>query len=94
MPLERPELRLRCLPEGLPHAGFHRGLRGNLLQVELVDRAGDLAAGSLVEVDWEQTLYLGQVYSQENGILLIGVEHVVDREPLSAIRDIWSPNRN
>ena len=56
--------------------------------------AADLAAGSLVEVDWAQTLYLGQVYSQENGLLVIGVDHVVDREPLTAIRDVWSTNRD
>jgi hypothetical protein len=56
--------------------------------------AEDLAAGSLVEVDWAQMLYLGQVYSQENGLLVIGVEHVVDREPLAAIRNVWSAGRN
>ena len=90
---ESAELRVRCLPEGVPQAGFHRGLRGSVLRVELTDGAGGFTAGSLVEVDWDQTLYLGQVYSQENGILVIGVEHLVDREPLSAIRDIWGPNR-
>ncbi len=86
---------MRCLPEGVSRAGIHRGLRRSLLQVELTDAAPeDFTAGSLVEVEWDQTIYLGQVYSQDNGILVIGVEHVVDLEPLSAIRDIWNANGN
>ena len=87
---EGDELSVRCLPEGVPHPGVHRGLRGPLLQVETAGGTDDLAAGTLVEVNCNETLYLGQVYQVENGLLSIGVEHILDSGSLDAIRKAWN----
>ena len=95
MPLENAELQLRCLPDGSWHSGLHRGLVGRLLSVETAngDESG-FADGCLVEVDWDTKTYLGQVYSRQDCVLVIGVEHAVDSEPLSAVQEAWRPLRS
>ena len=94
MPLEHAELEVRSLPDGLWHAGLHRGLVGRLLSLEVADLdPSQFASGSLVEVNWDKTTYLGQVYGREDRVLVIGVEHAVDREPLSALQAAWRPVR-
>ena len=94
MPLERAELELRRLPDGSWHAGFHRGLAGRMLSVEIKDPGGpEFGDGSLVEVNWDKTTYLGQVYSRHDRIVVIGVEHALDRDPLSTVQEAWRPVR-
>jgi hypothetical protein len=95
MPLENAELQLRCLPDGSWHPGLHRGLVGRLLSVEIANgEESGFADGCLVEVNWDRKMYLGQVYSRQNHALVIGVEHTVDSEPLSALQDAWRPLRS
>jgi hypothetical protein len=90
MSLERAELELRCLQDGARHRGLHRGLVGRLLSVEVTSvEDSEVAAGSLVEVNWDKTTYLGQVYSRQGPVLVIGVEHALDRESLSTLREAW-----
>ena len=48
-----------------------------------------LDTGSLVEVDSERTLYLGEVYSRDETCLVIAVDHMVDRKELADIQDTW-----
>lgn len=94
MPLENAELELRCLPAGSWQRGLHRGLIGRLLSVEVGDGEESMFAdGCLVEVNWDRTVYLGQVYSRDHRVLVIGVEHAVDREPISAMQEAWDPVR-
>lgn len=94
MPIENAELEIRCLPDGSWFRGLHRGLMGRLLSIQVADLgASQFADGSLVEINWDKTTYLGQVYSRQDQVLVIGVEHAVDREPLSALQDAWRPVR-
>jgi hypothetical protein len=93
---EREEVRVRRLPTGNFRHGFQCNFKGDLLEVEFAtpDGAAGLETGSLVEVESELTLYLGEVYGQEGARLVIGVEHVVDRPALAAMEDVWShPDR-
>jgi hypothetical protein len=95
MPLENAELELRCLPDGSWYRGLHRGLVGRLLSVEVAGgEESTFADGCLVEVNWDRTTYLGQVYSRQDRVLVIGVEHAVDNEPLSAMQEAWRPLRS
>jgi hypothetical protein len=52
-----------------------------------------MAPGVLVRIDTGDTIYLGQVYTREGGVLVIAVEHSVERQALAAINEIWSPGR-
>jgi len=95
MPLENAELQFRCLPDGSWHPGLHRGLVGRLLSVETANNEeSGFAAGCLVEVSWDSKTYLGQVYSRQDRVLVIGVEHAVDSESLSALQEAWRPLRS
>ena len=89
---EREQISLRQLPAGRVRRGFHCGLQGRMLEVEMAsdEHAAGLDAGSLVEVDGERTLYLGEVYSRDGIRLVIAVDHAVDREELAAIQDAWN----
>ena len=94
MSLDNPELRVRCLPEGAWHQGYHRGLLGKILRVEFADsQVSGFQDGCLVEVNWEETTYLGQTYNLEGRVLVIGVEHAVNRAPLSALQATWRGSR-
>ncbi len=88
---EREEISLRQLPGGRLRQGLHRGVKGRLLEVEMssAEQAAGLDAGALVEVGLERALYLGEVYSRHGIRLTIAVDHVVDREALAAIQDVW-----
>jgi hypothetical protein len=89
--LEREQIRLHQLPAGRVRHGFHRRLQGRMLEVEMAsdEDAGGLDTGSLVEVDCERTLYLGEIYSRDGICLVIAVDHAVDRKELAAIQDTW-----
>ena len=88
---EREQIRLRQLPAGRVRHGFPRSLQGHMLELEMAsgEDAGGLDTGSLVEVDGERTLYLGEVYSRNEIGLVIAVDHMVDRKELAAIQDTW-----
>ncbi len=94
MPLDRADLHVRRLPDGGLLAGMHRGLSGRLLSVEITNAAdADFPDGCLVEVNWDRTTYLGQVYNRDGRTLVIGVEHAVERDSLSALQQAWRPVR-
>lgn len=92
---EGVKMRLRQLPAGKPQNAERRGLEGQRLLVELIsaENATHMKAGSLVEVDCEGTLYLGEVFSQQGRQLLIGIEHAIDLVALSAIQGGWSSSK-
>lgn len=80
------------MPQGTPASGLHCGLEGRLLEIELTSGT-DIScfpAGSLIEVGSPTTLYLGEVYVSDGRRRVIGVEHLIDRESLAAIQDLWS----
>jgi len=93
---EREGVRLRQLPAGGFRHGFDAGFEGDLLHVEFASagEAGEFPPGSTVEVEGARTIYLGEVYALEGTKLVIGVEHIVDRQALNAIQEVWSsPDR-
>jgi hypothetical protein len=93
MPEPDRQVTIRRLPDGEPQPATEHSLTGTLLRVELppspVNRQFGL--GALVEVESLQTLYLGEVQACQDLLLLIAVEHAVDREALAAIQRIWQP---
>jgi hypothetical protein len=67
-------------------------LEGRHLRLRLVGGAESfiLTPGELVEVNSSHTLYLGQVTGHEGLLLLVDVEHALDREVLEAIHEVWA----
>jgi hypothetical protein len=45
--------------------------------------------GALVEVASDETLYFGQVVGGQDHLLIVRVEHSVNRGALAAIHDNW-----
>ena len=95
--IEGEEVRLRQLPAGGFRHGFHRGLQGNLLEVEFAsaEQVEGIQSGWLVEVESERTIYLGELQTRQGMKAVIRVEHTVDRPALAAIQDVWDyPDRH
>lgn len=86
------QISLRQLPAGRIRRALFRGLQGKLLEIEMVsgEEAAGLDTGALVEVDGERTLYLGEVYSRDGMRLAVAVDHVLDRQALVEIQDVWN----
>lgn len=87
------QVTIRRLPDGEPLSCTEHGLTGVLLRVELPPSPANrqFSAGALVEIESSKTLYLGEVQGSQDRLLLIGVEHAVDREALAAIQQVWQP---
>ena len=84
---------IRRLPDGEPQQGNQNGWVDALLHVELPpNRASrQFSTGTPVEVESPEVLYLGEVRSYRDSILVIAVEHTVDRAALAAIQETWQP---
>lgn len=85
------QVAVRRLPDGDFHAASLGSLNGQLLRIDLLPlpAGANLRAGDLVEVSSQKTLYLGEVRSRQNETMIIGVEHVLDRETLALIQQVW-----
>lgn len=88
---ENERVRVRQLPDGKPQAGWLKSLTGNLLQISLISDTStcELHPGALVEVGGNQALYLGEVQGCRDSVLIVAVEHAVNRSSLSALQDVW-----
>lgn len=66
---------------------------GSLLRVELPpDALGrQFSMGALVEVETPSVLYLGEIHSYRDSMLVIAIEHTVDRAALASIQETWQP---
>lgn len=53
------------------------------------DSSKDLKMGALVEVLTEPFLYLGEVLGRQEEVLIVEVEHSVNRKALAAIQETW-----
>jgi hypothetical protein len=53
------------------------------------DSSKDLKMGALVEVLTEPFLYLGEVLGRQEELLIIEVEHSVNRKALAEIQETW-----
>jgi hypothetical protein len=93
MPEPERQVTIRRLPDGEPQPATEHSLAGVLLRVELPPgpASRQFGMGALVEVESAETLYLGEVQGCQGLLLLIAVEHAVDRTALAAIQRIWQP---
>ena len=83
------EITVRRLPDGEPRsASLKRQDRKTFLISSLVDRA-EFEAGSLIEIQAEKVVYLGQVLGQQESSLLISIEHALNRVALGEIERVW-----
>jgi hypothetical protein len=82
---------IRQLPEGDAHPGRMESRDEQRLQVTLAPgaKSADFKAGALVEVECEQFLYLGVVLGWQDSVMLVAIEHAMDRTALAAIQNVW-----
>lgn len=82
---------VRHLPDGTPQPALLKNLTGNLLQIGLISdaRHREIHRGALVEVDCDQAFYLGEVQGCRDSVLIVAVEHAINRTSLSALQDVW-----
>jgi hypothetical protein len=87
---------IRKLSAGDSREGSLHDLEGSLLRIRL--EPGRLESGTaqpefvtadLVEVMCSQTLCLGEVQGSEGDLLIVNVEHSVDRAALASIQQVW-----
>ena len=83
------EITVRRLPDGQPRsASLERRDRRHFLISNLKERA-EFEAGSLIEIQSEKAVYLGQVLGQQESSLLISIEHALNRVALTEIEKVW-----
>jgi hypothetical protein len=83
------EITVRRLPDGEPRsASLDRRDRKHFLISNLTDGA-EFEAGSLIEIQAERAVYLGQVLGEQESSLLISIEHALDRVALTEIGKVW-----
>jgi hypothetical protein len=83
------EITVRRLPDGQPRsASLERRERRQFLISNLKDRT-EFEAGSLIEIQSETAVYLGQVLGQQDSSLLISIEHALNRVALMEIERVW-----
>lgn len=92
---EQDHVTVRRLPAGMMQSGLLKSLIGNSLQISLTADATnvDLKIGSLVEVGCDQALYLGEVQGRRDSLLIVAVEHAINRSSLAAVQDVWHGSR-
>jgi len=83
------EISVRRLPDGQPRSAFlERREHRHFLISNLTDRT-EFEAGSLIEIQSEKAVYLGQVLGQQESSLLISIEHALNRAALTEIEKVW-----
>ena len=83
---------IRRLPDGAPHPARIVNREADRLSVSFIeDPSGEFKAGTLVEIDSPQALYLGEIASREpDSFLTITVEHFIDHAALDEIQKSWN----
>ena len=83
------EITVRRLPAGdLQPAYLQRRDRRHFRITNLRDSA-EFETGSLIEIQSEKAVYLGQVLGQQESSLLISIEHALNRAALTEIEKVW-----
>lgn len=87
---------LRKLSAGDYRKGSLHAQEGSVLRIQLEsvrfepgNAQLEFVTADLVEVTCPQTLCLGQVQGREGELLIVNVEHSVDRAALAAIQQVW-----
>lgn len=88
---DNQQVTVRRLPDGTPEAVSFQSLEGRLLQLVYGPEipGPDLARGDLVEVVCPQFVYLGEVTILQPELLVVNIEHAIDRESLGLIQQTW-----
>jgi hypothetical protein len=85
---------LRRLPEGDAQTGCLQGIERDRLKISLTPgEVNSFNLGALVEVTSDETLYFGQVVGGQDHLLIVRVEHSVNRGALAAIHDNWKVSK-
>jgi hypothetical protein len=73
------------------HSCRLEGCEEQRLQITVPPDAKDaeFATGAPVEVKGERILYLGVVLGRQESVMLIAIEHAVDRVALAALQEVW-----
>ena len=82
---------IRQLPDGDPLPGRIEGREAQRIRLSVPSgaRITDFKIGSPLEVQCEQFLYLGVVLGLQDSVILVGVEHAMDRAALTTIQSVW-----
>jgi hypothetical protein len=83
---------MRKLSAGEYREGSLHDQDGSLLRIRLDSGAAsqpEFASADLVEVTCSETLCLGEVQGREGELLIVKVEHSIDRAALAAIQQVW-----
>ena len=85
------QVNIRRLRGGRIHLAAVESLAGMHLHLRLPPGTEDGAfdAGELVEVNTPETLYLGEIASRLDTLVIVAVEHALERKALAAIREVW-----
>lgn len=88
---QNQQVNVRQLRDGRTQEGVCESLEGSHLQCRLLTTPapGTFNAGDLVEVNAALTLYLGEITGRQDTLILIVVEHALNREALAAIHEVW-----
>lgn len=88
---QNQQVTVRLLPDGDTHRAYLDNLQGQLLYLGLlpVTPPENLLVGSLVEVASPANIYLGVVRSRQAEKMTIAVEHMLDRETLTVLQQVW-----
>lgn len=90
MPATNEPVVLRRLPVGDAQTACLQGIERDRLSISLTPGEGNsFTLGSLVEVASDEVLYFGQVVGGQDHLLIVSVEHSVNRGALAAIHDNW-----
>lgn len=82
-------IRFRSLPDGVFQQGSEAGWEGNTLHLALPAERLELSPGSLVEIESDAKVYLGEVRQCGGGAMKILIEHSLDRTRLASIQETW-----
>ena len=86
---QNEQVNVRQLRDGRTQQAVFESLDGTRLHLRMPESPGTFQAGELVEIHTARTLYLGQIISRHGELVLIVVEHSLDREALAAIHEVW-----
>ena len=83
------EITVRRLPDGEPRCGSLKRRDRRHFLISNLDHWAEFEAESLIEIQSEKVVYLGQVLGQQESSLLISIEHALNRVALTAIEKVW-----
>jgi len=84
---EQTAVQVRILPDGEFHNASVIGWRGRLLELDFP--GSNFPLGTLLEIEQAPMVYLGELQWQTESVLVVAIEHSVDRTRLQPIQKAW-----